>query len=273
MREEAAHTFSAYYEGPQLSLTALIHAFPWVHYSKKLRSKIDNPRNGGFFTAEESAERGVRLVEGVDGSAEDGNVVHFYWLVDLADGMIIDAKFQVFGQTALIGAAEIACDMLVGKNYDQAKRITAELIDKQVQDRGEKLAFPPETFPHLNLVISAIVDAADHCEDIPVSASYVAPPMPTQGGMFEGTGYPGWDELPHPQKLTVIEQVLDQEIRPYIALDAGGLEVVSLVEHQLLVRYHGACTSCYSSVGATLNAIQQMLRAKVHPHIQVTPEM
>ncbi len=256
-----------------MTLAALIHPFPWVNYSKKLRSKIDNPRNGGFFSAEESAERGVRLVEGVDGSAEDGNVVHFYWLVDLADGIIVDAKFQVFGQTALIGAAEIACEMLVGKNYDQAKRITADLIDKQVRERGDEPAFPAETFPHLNLVLSAVGDAADHCEDIPVASSYVAPPMPNQGGMFEGNGYPGWEGLPHPQKLAVIEQALDQEIRPYIALDAGGLEVVSLDEWQLLVRYHGACTTCYSSVGATLSAIQQMLRAKVHAQIEVIPEM
>lgn len=256
-----------------MTLSALVHPFPWTMYSKRLRTKIENPRNGGFFTPEESAERGVRLVEGVDGSAEDGNTVHFYWLVDMADGIIIDAKFQVFGQTALIGAAEIACELLVGKNYDQARRLTAELIDKQVQERPDEPAFPHETFPHLNLVLSAIADAADLCEGIPVAASYVAPPMPIQGGMFEGDGYPGWDDLPHPQKLTVIEQVLDQEIRPYIALDAGGLEVVSLEERKLLVRYHGACTSCYSSVGATLSAIQQMLRAKVHPQIDVTPEM
>ncbi len=256
-----------------MTLAALIHPFPWIHYSKKLRHKIDNPRSGGSFTAEESAERGVRLVEGVDGSPEDGNVVHFYWLVDLSDGIIVDAKFQTFGQTALIGAAEVACEMLVGKNYDQAKRITAELIDKQVQERSDEPAFPAETFSHLNLVLSAIADAADNCEDIPVSTSYVAPPMPMQGGMFEGDGYPGWDELPYPQQLVVIEDALNQEIRPYIALDGGGLEVVSLEGHKLLVRYHGACTSCYSSVGATLSAIQQMLRAKVHPQIDVTPEM
>ncbi len=257
-----------------MGLQALVMPFPWARYSKKLRAKIDKPRNVGCFHNEESAVRGVRLIEGADGNIEDGNEVHLYWLVDLEDGVIVDAKFQAFGQTALIGAAETTCDILVGKNYDQAQRLSADLIDKQVRDKSDEPAFPPETFAHLNLVISAIVDAADQCRDIPVAESYVAPPMPLgQGSLFEGNGYPGWDDLPHPQKIAVIEQVLNDEIRPYIALDAGGIDIVDLSDkRELTVAYKGSCTSCYSSVGATLSAIQGILRAKVHPEIVVIPD-
>ncbi len=157
-----------------MSLNALIMSFPWSRYSRKLRSEIDKPRNAGKFDPTTTAARGVRLVEGVDGNVEDGNEVHLYWLVDLEDGVIVDAKFQVLGQTALIGAAEVACDLVVGKNYDQAQRITADLIDKQVRDKPEQAAFPPETFAHLNLVISAIIEAAEQCQDIPVAEGYVA---------------------------------------------------------------------------------------------------
>ena len=70
-----------------------------------------------------------------------------YWLVDPDDGIIVDARFQAYGQSALIGAAEIACELSVGKNYDQARRIGAELIDKQVRDRPDEPAFPKETSP------------------------------------------------------------------------------------------------------------------------------
>lgn len=247
---------------------------PWSRYSRKLKAEIDKPRNAGTFDPETTASRGVRLVEGVDGSIEDGNEVHFYWLVDLEDGVIVDAKFQVLGQTALIGAAEVACDIVIGKNYDQAQRMSADLIDKQVRDKPEQAAFPPETFSHLNLVISAIIDAAEQCQDIPVPEGYVAPPMPAdQAGLFEGNGYPGWDDLSHEQKLAVIEQVMNDHIRPYIALDAGGVDIVSLSDkRELTVAYKGSCTSCYSSVGATLSAIQQILRAKVHAEIVVIPD-
>lgn len=257
-----------------MGLNALTMPFPWTRYSKKLKAKIEKPLNAGTFTPEESIQRNARLVEGIDGAIESGNEVHLYWLVDLEDGVIIDAKFQVFGQTALIGAADVACDLLVGKNYDQAQRMNADLIDKQVRDKSERSAFPPETFAHLNLVTSAISDAAEQCQDIPVAEGYVAPPMPIgQGSPFEGDGYPGWDELPAPQKLSVVEQVLNDEIRPYIALDAGGIEIVELNDkRELTVRYQGSCTSCYSSVGATLSAIQGILRAKVHPEIVVIPD-
>ncbi|MDP1835499.1 MAG: iron-sulfur cluster assembly scaffold protein [Chlamydiales bacterium] len=257
-----------------MSLNALTMSFPWARYSKALKARIDKPRNAGFFYPEESVARGVRLVEGIDGGVEDGNEVHLYWLVDLEDGIIVDAKFQVFGQSALIGAADVACDILVGKNYDQAQRMTADLIDKHVRDKPDQAAFPPETFSHLNLVLSAIVDAGEQCQDIPVAEGYVAPPMPTgQGSLFEGDGYPGWDELPHDQKLAVIEQVMNDDIRPYIALDAGGVDIVELNDkRELTVAYKGSCTSCYSSVGATLSAIQGILRAKVHKEMVVIPD-
>lgn len=257
-----------------MSLSALTLSFPWSRYSKKLKAKIDKPRNAGCFQPEDSASRGVRLVEGIDGDVHDGNEIHLYWLVDLEDGVIVDAKFQALGQTALIGAAEIVCDILVGKNYDQAQRIGAELIDKQVRDKSDEPAFPPESFAHLNLVISAVIDASEQCQDIPVAEGYVSPPTPLgQGGLFEGNGYPGWDDLPHLQKVAVIEQVLSDDIRPYIALDAGGIEVVELSDkRELTVAYKGSCTSCYSSVGATLSAIQGILRAKVHPEIVVIPD-
>lgn len=257
-----------------MGLKTLTTSFPWNRYSKKLTAKIDNPRCVGFFSKEESEARNMRLVESTEGRIEDGNAIRFYWLVDKEDGIIVDAKFQVFGQSALIGAAEAACDLLVGKNYDQAKRISADLIDKQLRDRSEEPAFPKETFPHLNLVLSAIDAAADQCTDIPFADTYVAPPVPTDMGEVREGGYPDWDKLTLKKKLAVIEQVLDQDIRPYIALDAGGVSVLNLLnDREVIIAYQGTCTSCYSSVGTTLSYIQQILKAKVHPDITVVPDL
>lgn len=257
-----------------MGLSALITSFPWNRYSKKLASKIENPRCVGNFTPEEAEARDMRLADALEGGLEDGNAVRLYWLVDKDDGIIVDAKFQVFGQSALIGAAEAACELLVGKNYDQAKRISADLIDKQLRDRSDTPAFPKETYPHINLVLGAIDAAAEQCMDIPFADTYVAPPVPADIGEVIPGGYPGWMELPLKKKIAVIEQVLDQDIRPYIALDAGGVSVLNLInDTELVITYQGACTSCYSSVGTTLSYIQQVLRAKVHPHIKVVPDL
>lgn len=257
-----------------MPLAQLIQPFPWSRYSQKLAAKIDNPRSAGFFTKEDADGREMRLVEGREGQIKDGNCVCLYWLVDKDDGIIVDAKFQVFGQSALIGAAEAACDLLVGKNYDQAKRLTAELIDKQVRDRSEVPAFPKETYPHLNLILCAIENGSEQCADLPLPTTYVAPPVPKDiGEVLEG-GYPGWKELSLKQKIALIEEVLDRDIRPYIALDAGGIVVLNLIhDTELVIAYQGSCTSCYSSIGTTLSYIQQVVRAKIHPDIVVVPEI
>lgn len=256
-----------------MTLDSLTLSFPWSRYSKKLMAKIENPHNSGTFDPEQSEQRGMRLVIGREGQVEDGNCILLYWLVDKEDGKIVDAKFQVFGQSALIGAAEVACDLLVGKNYDQAKRVGVDLIDKQVRDKNDHPAFPQETAPHLNLVLDAIDFAAEQCMDIPLPVAYVAPPAPTEIGETLEGGYPGWDKLAPKKRLTVIESVLDNDIRPYIALDGGGVKVVDLKGNELIISYQGNCTSCFSAVGATLSYIQQTIKAKVHPNLSVVPDL
>ncbi len=249
------------------------HSFPWMRYSKKLTHKIENPRHCGFFTPAEARERGMRLATGREGRREDGNTICLYLLVDESDGVIADARFQVLGQSALIGAAEAACELLIRKNYDQALRLTAELIDKQVRDRNEVLAFPEETYPHLNLVLDAIEKAAEQCLDIPFAENDLPSPIAAHGHEG-GQIYPGWDTLSKEQKIEAIEGVIAADIRPYIELDAGGIQIVDLVQDQeLIIAYEGACTTCHSSTGATLNAIQEILKLKIHPALRVVPDL
>jgi len=257
-----------------MGITALITPFPWTRYSKKLIAKIENPSNSGWFTKEEAEARLMRLAIGSEGSVDEGNAVRLYWLVDKDDGIIVDAKFQVYGQSALIGAADTVCELLIGKNYDQARRISADLIDKHVRDRSDTASFPKETYPHLNLVLEAIDQAADMCTDIPFADTYVSAPVPTDMGEVTPGGYPGWHELTLKKKIAVIEQVLDQDIRPYIALDAGGVSVLNLLnDKELIIAYQGSCTSCYSSIGTTLSYIQKVLRAKVSSELVVIPDL
>lgn len=257
-----------------MGLSGLTASFPWMRYSKKLAAKIENPRCVGDFKKDEAEARLMRLAVGQSGSVGDGNFIQIYWLVDKDDGIIVDAKFQAYGQSALIGIAEAVCELLVGKNYDQAQRIRIELIDKELRDRSDIPAFPKEVYPHLNLILEAIDMASQQCTDIPFADTYVAPPVPSQAIDVVPGGYPGWLELPLKKKIAVIEQVLDEDIRPYIALDAGGVAVLNLLnDHELIIAYQGSCTSCFSSIGTTLSYIQQVLKAKVHPNLVVIPDI
>lgn len=240
--------------------------FYWELFSKKLREKIDRLRFIGSFTIQSAEERGMRRVVGRDGK------IALYWLVDESDGVIADAKFQALGPIGLIAAAEIISELVLRKNYDQASRITADLIDQHVRDKKETPAFPKECHPYLNQVLSALDQAVQQCLDLPFAITYDTTPIERDFGEIPG-GIPGWETFPHEQKLKIIEEVIDKEIRPYVELDAGGVKVLSLKETEVLIAYEGSCTTCHSSTGSTLTAIQQILRARIHPTLFVTPHI
>jgi Fe-S cluster biogenesis protein NfuA len=69
--------------------------------------------------------------------------------------------------------------------------------------------------------------------------------------------------------LDRINQVLDEKVRPGLAGDGGGLEIVGLNDKKLLISYQGACGSCPSSIGGTMMAIEYMLKEEVDPEIEV----
>lgn len=69
--------------------------------------------------------------------------------------------------------------------------------------------------------------------------------------------------------LDRINAVLDEKVRPGLAGDGGGLEIVGLVDKRLMIAYQGACGSCPSSLAGTLMAIEHMLREDVDPEIEV----
>lgn len=257
-----------------MSFRLLTHPFPWSRYSKKLIAKIETPHCIGYFTTAQSEERGMRLACGQAGSVAEGNIVRLYWLVDLDDGKIVDARFQLYGQSALIGATEVACELVIGKTYDQARRMGAELIDQYVRDRPDIPAFPTEAAPHLNLVIDAMEQAAMTCMDIPLPLHYSSLPLPAGIGNEAEGGYAGWESLGKGEKLALIEEVIARDVRPYIELDAGGIEVVDLKEGNALhIAYQGSCTSCFSATGTTLSYIQHVLRSKLDPSLVVIPQL
>ena len=70
-------------------------------------------------------------------------------------------------------------------------------------------------------------------------------------------------------RLVRINEILDERIRPALAGDGGWLEVLSLSDNTLKIRYQGACGSCPSSLSGTLMAIEGMIKQEVDPEIEV----
>ena len=69
--------------------------------------------------------------------------------------------------------------------------------------------------------------------------------------------------------LDQINAILDEKIRPGLAGDGGGIEIIGLNEKRLTIRYQGACGSCPSSFPGTLMAIESILQSEVDPELEV----
>lgn len=68
-----------------------------------------------------------------------------------------------------------------------------------------------------------------------------------------------------------INELLDVRVRPALAGDGGGLQVLGLDGYTLTIRYQGACGSCPSSIRGTLVAIENLLKREINPAIDVVP--
>ena len=213
-----------------------------------------------LFKEEEAKAKNMRLCSAKVG---EGLMLELSLLIDEEDGIIADAKAHVFGPSIFEKSATVACDLLIRKNYMQARRTSAELIESKVgKSRGSA--------PYLNIILEAIDRATEGCMDIPIDDIYVAPPN-MEGGQRQE--YPGWNSLNDQQRKAVIDQVMETEIQPYVELDAGGVEVVKVEDNRVTIAYSGNCTSCFSATGATLDAIGNILRHKIYPDLMVVPDL
>ncbi len=71
------------------------------------------------------------------------------------------------------------------------------------------------------------------------------------------------------ETLKHINDLLDKRVRPALAGDGGGLEVLNLHEKTLTIRYQGACGSCPSAIQGTLVAIENLLKREIDPAMEV----
>lgn len=71
------------------------------------------------------------------------------------------------------------------------------------------------------------------------------------------------------EQMAFVNAVFDESVRPGLAFDGGGLQLVEIVGKVVRIEYQGACGSCPSSTSGTLFYIEGVLRSRVHPELIV----
>lgn len=104
---------------------------------------------------------------------------------------------------------------------------------------------------------------------VPIRAAESATTSAGNGAESSGVGGALGALMSDDPRLIKINEILDERIRPALASDGGWLEILSLEENRLSIRYQGACGSCPSSLTGTLMAIEGMVQQEVDPEIEV----
>lgn len=84
-----------------------------------------------------------------------------------------------------------------------------------------------------------------------------------------------FDKMTIVQRIKRVDEILDADIRPMLAMDGGNMEIIDIKEniphYDIYIRYLGACSGCASGDTGTLYAIESVLRQKVDENIRVLP--
>ncbi len=120
-------------------------------YTDVVMDHFANPRNAG-------------VIEDADGVGEVGNPVcgdmmTFY--IKVADGNLVDVKFQTFGCVAAIAVSDIVSEMAKGRKLEEAEKITRQAVAEALG------GLPPNKMHCSNLGAEALALAIKNYQEKP----------------------------------------------------------------------------------------------------------
>src|SRR5215213_10097007 len=154
-------------------------------------------------------------------------------------------------------AEEAAGDPLAGPLFAVGDVSSVFYMDRMITVEKSDEADWDDLLPRLAVPIRA-------AEGVAPNGAAAAPQPPAQG-----VGGPLGALMSDDPRLARINEILDEKVRPYLASDGGWLEVLSLEDKKLTIRYQGACGSCPSSLSGTLLGIEGLIRQEIDPDIEV----
>ncbi len=268
-------------------------------YTDKVKDHFINPRNVGSIEDADAV--------GEVGSMACGDALKLYLKLD-ENEKIVDAKFQTFGCASAIASSSALTEMIIGKSLKEAEQITNERIAEYLGGLPkEKMHCSVMGRDALEKAISCYrgepekkVEGQIVCEcfgvtDVQIeravrenhltSIEDVTDYVKAGGGC--GNCHDAIQEIidrvlgkapkakKPPQKLTniqkirMIEDALEREVRPELRKDGGDIELVDVDGDKVLVKMRGRCASCTASQVTLEHYVESKLRELVTPDLVV----
>lgn len=224
---------------------------------QRARERLTSLRYVGEFTEEQADERGCMLIATEHGQDSTAEQIKIAWLVD-SDGFVRHARFRSLATGIDLLAYDIMAELCIGVTVNMAGGVTPGHVRRQLRlvygvpdgllPWGEDDPAFPVLVKALNRHKGLAQDATDEAADTTDSV-----------GGAKLLSAADWHEIGLFEKVRRIEGVLDEHVRPMLASDGGGIELVDLNDDRLVVQYEGACGSCSSSIGGTMVFIEDTL--------------
>jgi len=268
-------------------------------YTDKVKDHFLNPRNVGSIADADAI--------GEIGSMACGDALKLYLKLD-ENEKIVDAKFQTFGCASAIASSSALTEMIIGKSLKEAEQITNDHIAEYLGGLPkEKMHCSVMGRDALEKAISCyrgepakVVEGQVVCEcfgvtDVQIertvrenhltSVEDVTDYVKAGGGC--GNCHDAIAEIidrvmgksPKPkkpaekltniQKIRMIEDALDREIRPELKKDGGDIELVDVDGERVLVKMRGRCATCTASQVTLKHYVESKLRELVTPELAV----
>ncbi len=268
-------------------------------YTEKVKEHFLNPRNVGVIDDADGV--------GEVGSLACGDALTLYLKID-ENERIQDAKFQTFGCASAIASSSALTEMIKGRTLEEAAKVTnddiaqflgglpkekmhcsvmgREALEKAIADyRGEAEKkvegnIVCECFGVTDLQIERAVKE-NHLRTIEEVTDYTK-----AGGGCESCHDRIQEIIDHVlgmvheppkkarkltniQKIKLIEETLDREVKPSLKQDGGDIELVDVDGNTVLVKLRGTCATCSISQVTLKDYVEKKLRELVVPELVV----
>jgi NifU-like protein len=269
-------------------------------YTDKVRDHFINPRNVGVIDEPDGI--------GEVGSLACGDALKLTFKLG-DDQRIHDARFQTFGCASAIASSSALTEMIKGLTLEEAAKVTNDDIAQFLgglpkekmhcsvmgRDALEKAIahFEGQTVPKkegeivcecfgiTDLEIKRAVQES-HLKTVEDVTDYVK----AGGGcgnchdrigeiIAEVRGEPVAAKpepkrLTNVQKIRLIEETLDREIKPALNQDGGDIELVDFDQNTVFVQLRGTCSTCAASQVTLKSYVETKLKELVSPDLVVS---
>ena len=268
-------------------------------YTEKVKDHFLNPRNVGVI---ENAD-GVGEV----GSLACGDALKLTLKVD-GDKRISDAKFQTFGCASAIASSSALTEMIKGITIDEAEKITNNDIAEYLgglpkekmhcsvmgRDALEKAIANYRGEPEKEVdgeIVCECFGVTDHeiqravKENNLKTIEDVTDYVKAGGGceschdkiqeIIESVNGTPFTEKTRPsgmtniQKIRLIEETLEREIKPELKKDGGGIEFIDFSDNTVFVKLRGTCSTCSASQVTLKHYVETRIKELVSPELVV----